>query len=760
MALERRAEASIAQGEHALVVPELEQLAADHPARERLLSLLMTALYRCDRQADALAAYDRGRRRLDEELGLQPSPQLQQLQAMILRQDATLEAPVRPTNLPPGPGPLIGREAELDAVAALLTGEARLVTIVGLGGTGKTRLAAAAGERLLSAFAGGVWLVALAGVHEPDALTAEIAAALGVADDDRTPPDVALARRLDARPTLLVLDNFEQLVDAAPAVHALLERSPPTRVLVTSQLPLRLSRERVLRLPPLDREHAVLLFEQRARAAAPDFELAPHRAAVEAICVSVDGMPLAIELAAARVATIAPDDLLDRMTRSLDVLARGPRDLAERHRSIRATLDWTYELLDEDERTLLARLAAFSGPAPLEAVEAIAAPLDTLDALSGLVDASLVRRDDGVRYTLPQAVRDFAAEHLRASGEEDEVRRAHGAYLASLGEACRGVGDSDAVRGRVLALAAEQRPALTWAREHDPELHARLTLALAVVMVDFGRMRTAHEELGVVRSRTDPSTPAWGKAALLGAYATAGTGRAEEETAQLVERGLALIRAAGDDDQLWFALMLADKWKALNGDMAGALELSVEMLDNARSRGHTGDLAASLVALAHTLVHLGRLDEVEPLLGEAEQLLPLVGDSALDPSDIRGDVAAARGDWGRAAAMYARYALSVTQLPGELAWDLRRAAVACAHHGADEEALEIEAATNGILDEIDEGLDDFWMATYGAELTAARERLPPDRAEEAVRRGRELTARAAAERAVELTERLWTPSNR
>ena len=470
-------------------------------------------------------------------------------------------------------------------------------------------------------------------------------------------------------------------------------------------------------------------------------------------------MPLAIELAAARVATIAPDDLLDRMTRSLDVLARGPRDLAERHRSLRATLDWTYELLGEDERTLLARLAAFSGPAPLEAVEAIAphGGLRTLDALSGLVDASLVRRDErrdhGVRYTLPQAVRDFADEHLRASGEEHAVRAAHGAYLAALGEACRGVGDSDAVRGRVLALTAEQRPALAWAREHDPELHTRLASALALMMVDLGRLRTMRDELDLALSRTDPSTAAWGRAALLTAYTTAGTGQAEE-AAPLVDRGLAVLRATGDDEQLWFGLALADRWLALTGDMAGSLVLSTEMLANARSRSHPADLAASLIGLAHTLVHLGRLDEVEPLLGEAEQLLPLVGDGVLEPSDIRGDLAAERGDWERAAAMYAHYALLVAQLPTELAWILRRTAVAFAQLGADDEALELEAATNAILDEIDEGLDDFWLATHGAELTAARERLPRDRAGEAERRGRKLTARAAAERAVELAGRL------
>ena len=936
VALEQRAEARLAQGEHALLVPELEQLAAEHPSRERLLSLLMTALYGAGRQADALAVYDRGRRRLDEELGLQPSTELQRLQGMILRQDPALDAvaadglgldgvaamlfaeladapaaaraageawpellsrfrdrvvgavgdagghvvpsaeevvrayfrdpaaaaaaatavqralpdevrmglhaglvqrtaegyggievhlaervaaaghggqivvsdaarallsgddelvdlgehrlpghpdperlwlllhdgrrpedhpplrtePVRPTNLPADPRPLVGRAKDIETVAALLAGEDRLVTVLGLGGTGKTRLAAAVGERLLTAFEGGVWLVALADVRDPDELVPAIATAMDVAEREEDVQE-ALLRRLRVRPTLLVLDNLEQLVDAACRIDELLEGSPSTRVLATSQLPLRLVRERLYRLPPLDDGSAVLLFEQRAGAAAPGLELRRHHAAVEAICAFLDGMPLAVELAAARIATLAPDELLARLTHSTGILARGPRDLAERHRSLRATLEWTHALLGEEERVLLARLAAFAGPAPLSAVEAVAAvtgvsaAVDAVDALAGLLDASFVQREETrehrLRYTLAQAVRDFAAEQLRASGEEHAVRRAHGAHLAASGEAIRGAGDADAVRGRMLALEAEQRPALAWALAEAPDLHTRLALALALSMVEAGRSREAYTALRAALPRTEGSPVQWGRAALLTTYAAMTIGRAGED-GPLVEQGLAALREGGDDAELWFGLRLAYLFVALTGDMEAAFAIGSEMIENARARGHTGDLAASLLGTAHSLVHLGRLGEAEARLAEAAPLLPAVGDRSIDPSDIHADIAAERGAWARAAALYARGARSQVDLRTDFAWTLRRAAVALANAGRDDAAVELGAVADELSATIDDDLEDFWVVRHGAALTAARTRLGEQRVTAAVRRARGLSAVASAERAITLTQ--------
>ncbi len=668
--------------------------------------------------------------------------------------------PVRPTNLRPDSRRLVGREAELEALWDMLTGRERLVTILGFGGTGKTRLALAAAEGLLSAFEGGVWLVALAGVREPDALVPAIAAALEVGDAAGGGQDEAVARRLRARPTLLLLDNFEQLVEGAATVADLLDQAPGCRVLVTSQLPLRIGHERLLRLAPLRAEAAVKLFAERARLAAPDFDLAEQRETVAAICDRLDGMPLAVELAAARVAALAPSELLARLDHSLTLLARGPRDLAERHRSLRAALEWTHELLEPAERTLLARLAAFAGPAPLDAVEAVAAvagdhgPVDAVEALTGLIDASLVRRvddrDHGVRYTVPQAARDFAAERLTASGEEREVRTAHALHLAVLGEACRGLGDGDAVRARVFALDAELRPALAWCRAHDHELHARLTVALGITLIDSGRARDAFTELGIVLDRIEIAGATGGMAALLRAWAAAFIG-AFSEGEPLIEPGLAALRATGDESMLVLGVRLAGLFRVFDDDPERALELAIEELAIARRLEHVRDLAPALLGKAGCLTNLGRLEEAEPLLDELAALMPQVRDSTFSPDDVLSDIAFARGEWARAAQLFAASALRTGHMRSSLAMHLGWTAIALAHLGADEPALEIEAAAAGIAEAIGEPSVDKIMSKHVWVLDEVRDRVPQDPATSAVRRGRALPESEAAARAVELS---------
>jgi predicted ATPase/DNA-binding SARP family transcriptional activator len=946
VALEERLDARLATGEAAPVVGELEQLAAEHPSRERLVGLLMLALYRSGRQADALAAYTHARRRLDEELGLEPSAELQRLQGAILRQDESLATagaeerppegvvtmlftdiegstrmaraagaawpdalaihhdvvagavqdagghvdgsegdalfayfvdpnsavtaaaaaqaalrarewpgalgelrvrmgihtglvsrsatgygglevhlnariaaaghggqvvvsaatrallddeleladmgehrlkdfpaperlwllrhdergpddfpplrtePVRPTNLPADARRLIGREAELEALWDMLTGRERLVTILGFGGTGKTRLALAAAEGLLSAFEGGVWLVRLAGVREPDALVPAIAATLEVGDDEVGGQGEAVAGRLRARPTLLVLDNFEQIVEAAATVAGLLDQAPGCRVLVTSQLPLRIGHERLLRLAPLQEQAAVRLFAERARLVAPDFDLAEQDETVTAICDRLDGMPLAIALAAARVAALAPRELHARPDHSLTLIARGPRDLAERHRSLRAALEWTHDLLERAERTLFARLGAFAGPAPLDAIEAVAAvpgdhgPVDAVDALSGLIDASLVRRvddrDHGVRYTVPQAARDFAAEQLTASGEEHTVRCAHAVHLAVLGEACHGIGDADAVRARVFALDAELRPALAWTRAHDHELHARLAVALGITLNDSGRSRDAYTELGVVLDRTGIAGATGGMAALLRAFAALMIG-APSEGEPLIEPGLAALRATGDESVLMLGLKLAGLFRNFDDDPERAVAYSSEELAIARRRGHVGDLASALLGQAGCLTALGRLDEAEPLFDELAALLPQVGDSTFSPDGVLADIAFERGEWARAAQLYAESAMRTGHQRSALVMHLGCTAYALAHLGADEPALELEAAAASIAETIGEPSVDKLMAKHMWVLDDARARVPQDRAARAVRRGRELPESDAGARAVELS---------
>jgi predicted ATPase len=666
--------------------------------------------------------------------------------------------PVRPTNLPADSRRLVGREAELEALWDMLAGPERLVTILGFGGTGKTRLALAAAEGLLSAFEGGVWLVALAGVREPGALVPAIAAALDVGDAEGGLTE-AVARRLRARPTLLVLDNFEQIVEAAATVAGLLDRAPGCRVLVTSQLPLRIGHERLLRLAPLRTEAAVKLFAERARLAVPEFDLAEQRDTVTSICERLDGMPLAVELAAVRVAALAPSELLVRLDRSLTLLTRGPRDLAERHRSLRAALEWTYELLEPAERTLLARLAAFAGPAPLDAVEAVAAvpgghgPIDAVEALSGLIDASLVRRaddrDHGVRYTVPQAARDFAAERLTSSGEEREVRTAHAVHLAVLGESCRGT-DEDAVRARVFALDAELRPALAWTRAHDHELHARLAVALGVTLNDSGRSHDAFTELGVVLDRIGIAGATGGLAALLRAFAALMIG-APAEGEPLIEPGLAALRAAGDEAALVLGLRRAGLFRYSDDDPQRALELATEELAIARRREQVGDLAAALLGQAACLTNLGRLEETEPLLDELGALLPQVRDSTFSPDDVLSDIAFERGEWARAAQLYAESARRTGHMRSALVMHVGCTAIALAHLGADEPALELEAAAAGIAEALGEPSVDKLMAKHVWALDEARDRVPPDRAARAARRGRALPESEVAARAVELS---------
>ena len=505
------------------------------------------------------------------------------------------------------------------------------------------------------------------------------------------------------------------------------------------------------------------LFDVRARAVAPDYDPHAHRDAVAAICARVDGMPLALELAAARVSVFAPGELLARLERSFGVLARGPRDLAARHRSLRAALDWTYALLEPGEQTLLARLAAFAGPAPLEAVEVVAevaagrGPVDALEALSGLVDASFVRRVDsreyGVRYTVAQAVRDYAAEQLVASGEERAARLAHATHVATVGETFRGMGTPEPVGTRVFSLDAEFRAALDWTREHAPELHTPVAAALGLVLVDSGRTREAYGELGLAIERSGISGAANGWAAVIRAFAAVTLGSRSE--APLLEAGLAAQRAAGDTSRLVLALRVAAVYWTWAGEPEQALRHTTEALALARSGLDGYELGLSLNEHASVLIGLGRLDEGEALLHEAVPLLSQAG-SSLDAEGWFDELAAARGDWARAARAFLANARSAKQNTGMMGTWLRQTAIALARLGADEDALELAAAAKVICDSVDEPLSDPVTVRYGQALDDARERIGPERAERATRRGDALPESAGITRAAEMVQAACT----
>ena len=493
-AIEEQVEARLAAGEHAALVAELQALVATDPFRERLRGQLMVALYRSGRTAEALAGYRELRERLGDELGLTPSVGLRRLEEAILRQDAALEgavaAPVavsRPlTSLPAPLSSLIGRQEELRRIPELLA-RSRLLTVVGPGGAGKTRLAVAAARQAAPRYRDGIWFVPLAGVTDATRIPAAVAGALGLSD-----PGSASARRLVSawlgpRHALLVIDNCEHLADpCARFVEQLLGTAEQLHVLTTSREPLGVPGEVQLPVPPLPAADAVALFVERARGVRPDFALDDDEPGVRRICQRLDGLPLAIELAAARVKTFSVAEIAARLDDRFGLLTSGPRTAETRHQTLRATVDWSYELLTSGERVLLRRLAVFQGGWTIEAAEAVcgqAGAGDVLGLLSGLVDRSLVVAEGG-RFRMLETIRVYAAARLAEAGENEAMGERHARYYTGLAETAE-----PALRTREQAvwlrrLRADDtnfHRALEWARDRaasDPDRALRLAAAL------------------------------------------------------------------------------------------------------------------------------------------------------------------------------------------------------------------------------------------------------------------------------------------
>ncbi|MGN6169153.1 MAG: AfsR/SARP family transcriptional regulator, partial [Solirubrobacteraceae bacterium] len=461
--LEDRIDADLALGLHTALVGELEALAREHPLRERLVGQLMLALYRSGRQADALEIYRRTRTHLANELGLEPGPALKVLQGQILEQDPALDTPgqlrvatealteqdgvgeSRPefrafgrSNLPTPATPLVGRSEEMSRALELLVGrEVRLLTLWGPGGAGKTRLALEVAAATIRSYRDGVWLVPLAPLPDPALMIAEVARVLDVTPVADETPEQALMRALAGRELLLVLDNFEHLLDTAGLVADLLAAAPQLTVLSTSREPLRIRGEQRMEVPPLPPRDAAELFLSRAKAVRPDLTVdQDDRAAIERICERLDGLPLALELAAARVSVFGPRQLETRLAERL-ALPEGPRDVPERQRTLRATIDWSYQLLDPAERNLLAGLSPFIGGVRVDAAESIwGAGAD--ERLISLAEKSLLRRredpDGAPRLWMLETVRAFAVELAMADGVAGDAADRHAEHFFALAE--------------------------------------------------------------------------------------------------------------------------------------------------------------------------------------------------------------------------------------------------------------------------------------------------------------------------------------
>jgi predicted ATPase/DNA-binding SARP family transcriptional activator len=506
-ALEDRIDADLALARHGQLVPELERLVVEQPLRERLRAQLMLALYRAGRQADALAVYQRARKALVDELGIEPGESLRQLERAILAQDPSLgvlpPSTGPPRRIPTSPYPLLGRERELAALGDLVRREGtRLVTLTGIGGIGKTRLALELVNRLAPEFPDGAAVALLASLEDPALVARTILEALELPESGRDPEE-ALTGTLSGSRLLLLIDNFEQVLAAAPTVARLLAAAPGLRVIVTSRAPLHVAAEHEYAVPPLAEDEAAELFVTRAQAANPSFVLTEQNAAAVAeLCERLDGLPLAIELAAARSKLLPPVALLARLGNRLELLTGGRRDAPRHQRTLRMTLDWSYDLLDADVQRLFAQLGVFAGGCTLASAEAVCrVEGSVLEALATLVDESLVtqRESDEPRFTLLQLVRDYAVERLSASDESDETRRRHLEHFVALAEEAElGLAGSDQARwlAHIEGEHDNLRAALAYALEVGDSASAlRLVVGVRVFWQIHGYLAEGRQSL-------------------------------------------------------------------------------------------------------------------------------------------------------------------------------------------------------------------------------------------------------------------------
>jgi predicted ATPase/DNA-binding SARP family transcriptional activator len=449
----------------------LTELTAAYPFREGLWALLMTALYRVGRQTDALAAYRTARQSLVEHLGVEPGPRLTELERLVLSQDEQLLArDGHQGNLPWRPGRLFGRDADLELVDKALAAYP-VVTLVGPGGIGKSRLAMAAARRV--AVDDGAWLVDLTEITAAADVARAVAGPLDIKESGGRDLCQSIVSALRSRRALLVLDNCEHVVDgAATLAEAVAEGCPGVRVLATSRegLGLRDGHERLVTVTPLATEPAVELFTERATAVSSTYDPEAGRAAVEEICRRLDGVPLAIELAAARTTSLATADLLARLDDHLRLLVGGRRTAAERHRTLRATITWSHDLISTPQRRLFHRLSVFAGPFDLTAAETVGAGVapDVAAVLDELVRRSMVVVEPGPRFRLLETMRQFAAEHVTDS---DSLAERHARWCLDQVTHLPLTGPAE-VDGtaRLDELWPNVRAAVTWAITHDRRL--------------------------------------------------------------------------------------------------------------------------------------------------------------------------------------------------------------------------------------------------------------------------------------------------
>lgn len=521
----------------------------------------------------------------------------------------------RANNLPVQPTPLVGREGDVRAVIQLLTRpEVRLVTLTGPGGTGKTRLSLQAAADLVDEFGDGVYFVPLAFISDAALVLPAIARVLGLRDIPAVPLAEAVREYLSNRRVLLLLDNFEQVAAAAPVVAELLGATHGVKILVTSRTVLHLSGEHEYPVPPLglpdpggvrdvealSQYASVELFIQRATAVRPNFSVTEANApAVAEICYRLDGLPLAIELAAARSKLFSPSELLSRLSKPFELLTGGPRDLPDRHQTLQRAIEWSYDLLDPPEQVLFRTLSIFAGGCRLEAAEAVCGAksvhIDVVEGIAALIDKSLLRRGEGphedTRFVMLETIRDFGLDALRASNEEESVRKAHADYFMAFAEKAEPhLTGPDQIRWLDLIEKEHEnyRLALSWARARGRrEIGMRIGASIWRFWVVRGLIGEGRRQLERLRDMGSPATyhPAWTK--LLNALATV---------------------------------------TQMMGDFSSARDILRDILEETMERGDRPGMASTLNNLSWVLFELGDLTPARGLAERARSLCHELGD--------------------------------------------------------------------------------------------------------------------------------------
>jgi predicted ATPase/class 3 adenylate cyclase len=641
----------------------------------------------------------------------------------------TLET--RPNNLPVQLTPLIGREQEVKAVQELLRREeVRLVTLTGPGGTGKTRLAQQVAADMLDDFADGVYFVDLAPLTDPGLVTSAVAPVLKVRETGSTPLLESLKASLHAKQLLLVLDNFEQILDAAPLVTDLLTAAPGLKVLVTSRAVLRLRGEHEYPVPPLSlpdpkqlpssealsKYAAVELFSQRALAARPDFMVTNENApAVAEICVRLDGLPLAIELAAARVKLFPPQAMLRRLDRPLKLLIGGARDVPGRHQTLRGTIAWSYGLLGEEEQKLFRRVSVFTGGCTMQSAEAVCTTdgdlgLEILDGVASLLDKSLLWQAEGMedepRFTMLETIREFGLEQLEASGESPAIRDQHAQFFLALAEQADAGAGGTVGRERLESEHHNLRAALDWAVQTDEAiLGLRLSTALAGFWQEQGYHSEGQERLAAVlalpgaQDRTALRARALRTRGSLVRYQVDG-GLAQARS--LYEESLAIWRDLGDRQEIANGFYTLGRLALDEEDLETASSLIEESLARLTELGNQRGISVALNGLGIIAMHRGDYERARSLYEQVTAIRRELGDRSLLSWSIfgLGWVAVRQGDWSAARAHYLESLAIQNELgirAGLPTWFDALARIAAAE-GAPERAARLFGAAEALRD--------------------------------------------------------------